>query len=76
MVKAVSEKSTKTEVLEAYNQLLAKMKEQKAKKQAEQGKDRADRTATIAGQSDQPEFFADGGDDEVRRGGEDRDGRA
>ena len=34
MVKAVSEKSTKTEVLEAYNQLLAKMKEQKAADQS------------------------------------------
>lgn len=30
MVKAVSDKSTKTEILEAYNELVTKMKEQKA----------------------------------------------
>jgi len=42
MVKAVSDKSTKTEILEAYNELLTKMKEQKAmdakavKKEAEE----------------------------------------
>lgn len=30
MIKAVTEKSTKTEILDAYNEMLAKMKEQKA----------------------------------------------